>query len=149
MMTCLRSFDNSNGRTMVQASKMQLSGPCGCGFQHFPASIPEFSELYQSQGYQKPFFKTISASQLQSYGLKFSPCNYATISDPKESLLNKHPYFLSPILLIFSPLHHMAYRVLIPQPGIEVVPLVVGTWSPNHWSSWGFFPILILDEQHT
>ena len=147
-MTCLRSLNNSNGRTMVQASKMQVSGHCGCGFWHFPASIPEFSELYQTQGYHKPFFKTISASQVQSYGLKLSPCNCATVSDPKESMLNKHPYILSAMLLIFSPLHCMAYRVLIPQLGFEPVPLVVGAQSPNHWPSREFLPILILDEQH-
>ena len=43
--------------------------------------------------------------QLQPYGLKVSPCNYATILDSKQSLVNKHPYFLpAPIVILDKPL---------------------------------------------
>ena len=30
---------------------------------------------------------------------------------------------------------HAAYRILVPQPGIEPVAPVVGAWSPNHWTA--------------
>ena len=42
-----------------------------------------------------------NACQLQTYGLEVFPCNYATILDPNQLLLNKHPYFLpSPIITV-------------------------------------------------
>ena len=31
-----------------------------------------------------------------------------------------------------------AYRILVPQPGIELVPLVVKLQSPNHWTTREF-----------
>ena len=30
---------------------------------------------------------------------------------------------------------HVACRILVPRPGIEPRPLVLETWSPNHWTT--------------
>ena len=37
-------------------------------------------------------------------------------------------------------LRHLAYRILVPQPGIEPGPPAVETWGPNHWTSREFPP---------
>ena len=31
---------------------------------------------------------------------------------------------------------HIAFEILVPQPGIEPGPMAVKTWSPNHLSAW-------------
>ena len=36
---------------------------------------------------------------------------------------------------IFFWLHHAAWGVLVPWPGIEPVPSAVKAWSPNHWTA--------------
>ena len=33
---------------------------------------------------------------------------------------------------------HMACRILVPWPGIELMPPAVEMWSPNHWTTKGF-----------
>ena len=38
-MTYLRAFKNQIGVTMVQASKREPGGHCGCGFRHIPISL--------------------------------------------------------------------------------------------------------------
>ena len=38
------------------------------------------------------------------------------------------------ILFYFWP-HHMACRILVPQPGIEPLPPAVEVWSLNHWTT--------------
>ena len=38
------------------------------------------------------------------------------------------------IFFFFWP-NHVAYRILVPQPGIKPVSPAVGAWSPNHWTS--------------
>ena len=44
---------------MLQASKMELGGHCGCGFRYISESLktPVFSELFQTQGHHQPFSK--------------------------------------------------------------------------------------------
>ena len=37
------------------------------------------------------------------------------------------------ILFFFLLLCHVAYRILVPQPGIELRPLTVKAQSPNYW----------------
>ena len=58
-MTCLRSLKNKIEVTMLQASKIELGGHCGCGFRYISESLktPVFSELFQSQGHHQPFSK--------------------------------------------------------------------------------------------
>lgn len=58
-MTYLRSLKNKNEVTMLQASKMELGGHCGCGFRYISESLktPVFSELFQTQGHHQPFSK--------------------------------------------------------------------------------------------
>ena len=54
-----------------------------------------------------------SRSQLQPYGLQGSPCNYETISDPNQSLLNKHPYFLpAPVMILFFKINPLFLKKL-------------------------------------
>ena len=36
------------------------------------------------------------------------------------------------------PLCHMAYRIVVPQLGIEPMPPAVEAWSPNHWTAREF-----------
>ena len=90
--------------TVVQASRMEQSGHFGFGFRHVFALLMTWIFWTVSDSRIPPaILKTISARsyQLQPYCLKVSPCNYATISNPKQSLLNKHPYFLSvPVLIL-------------------------------------------------
>ena len=35
--------------------------------------------------------------------------------------------------LFFFWLHHAAYGILVPQPGIEPTPPAMEVWSLNHW----------------
>ena len=44
--------------------------------------------------------KMISASSC--LGLKVYPCNYATISDPNQSLFNMHPDFLPDLIIVID-----------------------------------------------
>ena len=71
---------------------MEPCGHCGCGSRHVPES-PRTCIFYTVSNSRIPpaIFKTISASscQLQLCALKVSPCNYATISNPNQLLLNK------------------------------------------------------------
>ena len=89
---------------MVQESKMELDGYCGCGFRHIPASLRTWIFWIVSDSRIAPVvLKTIPTScfQLQPYGLKVSPCNYINILDLNQFLFNKHPYFLpAPILIL-------------------------------------------------
>ena len=39
---------------------------------------------------------------------------------------------------LFFWLHHAAYGILVPHPGIEPVPPAVEARSPNHWASREF-----------
>ena len=48
-------------------------------------------EVAQSRTRLKQLSSSSSSCQMQSYDLKVSPCNYTTISDPNQSLLNVHP----------------------------------------------------------
>ena len=51
-----------------------------------------------------------------------------------------HPFFSVSFLSLFSlflggkGLCYEAYRILIPLPGIKVVPPAMEVWSPNHWT---------------
>lgn len=76
---------------------------CGHGFRHVPV-LPRTWMFWAVSDSRRPsvVLKTtfVRNSQGQPHGRKFSPCNYASISDPNQSLLNKHPYFLpAPILI--------------------------------------------------
>ena len=54
-------------------------------------------------------------------------------------------FFITTMVLYFFIfwLHCTACRILVPQPGIEPVPLAVEMWTPNHWTTgefpWGLF----------
>ena len=43
-------------------------------------------------------------------------------------------------------LHHPAYEILVPRPGIEPVPSAVKAWSPNYWTAREFPKVFILDS---
>ena len=43
-------------------------------------------------------------------------------------------------------LHHPAYKILVPWPGIEPVPSAVKVWSPNHWTAREFPKVFIFDS---
>ena len=54
-----------------------------------------------------------------SYNLLVSrppPCSYAIILDPSQSLLNKHPYFLSAPILILNNLCNFGFCLYKPPP---------------------------------
>ena len=69
-----------------------------------------------------------------------------------------YPYFYTKFssllsgLTFFFWLCHEAFRILVPQPGIEFVPPALGAWSLNHWTTrevpkwtnfkWLFFLII-------
>ena len=36
-------------------------------------------------------------------------------------------------ICFFLWLHHMAFRIVVPQPGVEPTSLAVKAWSPTHW----------------
>ena len=54
------------------------------------------------------------------------------------------------VLFVFG---HVAYRVLVPQPGMEPMPLAVEAWSANHWTTrefpWFFLTALLRINEHT
>lgn len=94
--------NSQNGVTVVWAFEMKLGGLCGCGFRHIPASLRTWLFWTVSDSRIPPaLLKTIPAGsyQLPCYGHKFSPCNYATISDPNQFLLFTAPLLLIPLLL--------------------------------------------------
>ena len=39
------------------------------------------------------------------------------------------------IILLFFWLCHIAYRILVSQPGIEPIPSALEAWSLNHWTT--------------
>ena len=39
-------------------------------------------------------------------------------------------------------LHHMAYRILSPQSGIELWPSALKAWSLNHWAIYGMWSVV-------
>lgn len=46
----------------------------------------------------------------------------------------------------------MAYRILVPQPRIELMPHAVEAWSPNYWTAREFQDSLlyqIIDQRET
>ena len=46
-------------------------------------------------------------------------------------------------LFCFEGAHHAWFvGILVPRPGIELWPLVIKTWSPNHWATSKFPPNL-------
>lgn len=96
-------FKSQNRMTVVQVSEMEPRGHCGCGLGQVFENL-NFLNYIKARA-SLVIFKRISAScQLQSYGLKISPCNQATIPDPNQSLLKKHPYFPSPVIILQKPL---------------------------------------------
>ena len=50
---------------------------------------------------------------------------------PQEKRVNKAVSILFYLFIFW--LHHVACGILVPQPGMEPVPPVVGGWSFNHW----------------
>ena len=81
---------NQNGVTVVWAFKAKLGGHCECGFRHVPASLRTWLFWTVSDSRTPPtVLEAIPAGsyQLPPYGHKFSPCNYASISDPNQFLL--------------------------------------------------------------
>ena len=82
-------------------------------------------ELYQVQGHYQPYSE--QHHQLQTYGLKISPGNYATISDTHQPLLNKLPYILSAPTII---LDKQLKQPLSPEGFAFIsLPLVVVHWN--------------------
>ena len=83
---------------MVQAFKMELGGLC----RHSCITENLSFLLYQTQGHHQPFSKQyLLAAASGNHMASRSSLVIATILDPKESLLNKHPYFLpAPILTL-------------------------------------------------
>ena len=67
---------------MVQASPMEPGGHCGCGFRHILASIPEFSELSQTQGHHQLFS--------EQYLLAAASCNLMVSGSP---LVTMQPFW--------------------------------------------------------
>lgn len=61
---------------MLQASKMELGGHCGCGFRYISESLktPVFSELFQTQEHHQPFSK--------QYLLAVASCNLVVSEMP-------------------------------------------------------------------
>ena len=128
--------------------QMEPGGHCGCGY--IPASLRTWI-FWTVSNLTTPLaiLKTISASscQLQPYGLKISHCNYTTTSDPNQSLLDRHPYFLPvPVIIPFLFFGCTSWHAVLPWPGIKPVPLAVEGWRLNHWTTREA-PIIILDKQ--
>ena len=116
-------LEHQTGVTVVQAFKKETGGRCGCGFRQALAS-PRTWIFWTASDSRTPtaVLKTSTSScQLHPYGLKVTPCNYATISLPKQSLLNKHPYFLPvPILILTNNLHNTVVFAYICLPHFVV-----------------------------
>ena len=51
------------------------------------------------------------------------------------------------LFLVFFWLHHVAYGILVPQPGIDPWPTAVKVPSPNHWTAGDFPPLSILKRK--
>ena len=62
-------------------------------------------------------------------------CSTGTTPGPSHSL----PYFHVSSSFFWP--HQMACGILVPQPGIEPVPLAVKARSPNHWTTREFPPL--------
>lgn len=97
-------FKNQNRITAIQAFKMEPGAIVDVSSAMFLHHWElEFSKLYQ--GHHQLFSK-LYLPTAASYNLKVSRsplCNHATISDPNQSLLNKHSYFLpAPIITLVS-----------------------------------------------
>ena len=45
-------------------------------------------------------------------------------------------------------LHHVACGILVPQPGIEPVPLAMKAWSSNHWTAREFPSLTLWVKRH-
>ena len=45
--------------------------------------------------------------------------------------------------LFFWP-HHVAYRILVPQPGTELTPPATEAQSPKHWTTREFLVLILL-----
>ena len=79
-----KTFKNKNGVTVVQASILELGGHGGCGFRYIPASLRTLRSFLNSDRLKD----TPSHSQnkvcwqLQPEGLRVSPGNCATVSNP-------------------------------------------------------------------
>ena len=58
-----------------------------------------------------------------------------------EELATMKHFILFFIFIIIFWLRLVFFRILVPQPGIEPVPLAVKAWNPNHWTAREF-PIL-------
>ena len=52
-----------------------------------------------------------------------------------------HSKILGSWFFFFFPSHTLAYRILVPQPGIKPMTHTVEARSPNHWTA-GEFPDL-------
>ena len=50
------------------------------------------------------------------------------------------------LLFFFLRLYHLACRILVPQPGTEVVPPALGAWTLNHWTT-GQVPIVLFKRK--
>ena len=90
--------------------------------------------------YQEPMVKTkcifFIRSQLYMHGEKVVKGCYSSFLGGEKGFTD---FCLTSLyFIIFKKtfrLHHMAYGILVPQPGIEHVPPALVSWSLNHWTT--------------
>ena len=121
---------------------MELGGQWGPGLREVSAPLRTWTFFEHARLKNTTSCIQNNTCQLQPYGLKFSPCNYATIWDPHLSSLNKHPYFLpAPIIILDNHSSNFKHSVfafislphfVVQQNTIQVVLESVSPgWSPN------------------
>ena len=77
-----------------------------------------------------------TASRPVSHSL---PCLQSTLPPRRALILLLAGHWPTKLLNLFFSFWwgtcYIAYRILVPQPGIKPVPAIVGAWNLNHWTT--------------